>query len=345
MPMSPNSLTMMASRRPPAFSRIWRISVVLPAPRKPVTTVQGTRASGSGHELVLQKVEGRDARDEAALEAVGAAAPGQEAVGRGGEEFCAGDEIGAAVRRQVAEDIAPAAVAQDGGAESRRLQLPRHSIWRTRICRVAGGEPRRVAQQFAGAGMGVGAGLVAAGRADDHRDAGQIGRSSPACPLCQRKNAVDVQISAPCPGHPPGGRIFRRDGRSPGSRVVALAAFPGYSQWFSAFGSSLTVAGTAADLGSEPAPHSLLAPPFAGGDRLAANLGVRARCCQRGVTTRKCRPAPGRDRPPARPRCARGRASPASAAVPRRVRRRFAAARRARHRRRARAARRPGGQP
>ena len=30
---------------PLAFSSTWRISVVLPAPRKPVTTVQGTRAS------------------------------------------------------------------------------------------------------------------------------------------------------------------------------------------------------------------------------------------------------------------------------------------------------------
>ncbi len=43
MPISPNSLTMMAMRLPPAFSSRWRISVVLPAPRKPVTTVQGTR--------------------------------------------------------------------------------------------------------------------------------------------------------------------------------------------------------------------------------------------------------------------------------------------------------------
>ena len=41
-PMSPNSLTSTASRRPSAFSKRWRTSVVLPAPRKPVTTVQGT---------------------------------------------------------------------------------------------------------------------------------------------------------------------------------------------------------------------------------------------------------------------------------------------------------------
>ena len=43
-PTSPNSLMISASRLPPAFSRMWRISVVLPAPRKPVMTVQGTRA-------------------------------------------------------------------------------------------------------------------------------------------------------------------------------------------------------------------------------------------------------------------------------------------------------------
>src|SRR5260370_18950657 len=41
MPTSPNSLTITARRRPPAFSRMWRTNVVLPAPRKPVTMVQG----------------------------------------------------------------------------------------------------------------------------------------------------------------------------------------------------------------------------------------------------------------------------------------------------------------
>ena len=45
MPTSPNSLTITASRRPPAFSSTCRTSVVLPAPRKPVTIVQGTLAT------------------------------------------------------------------------------------------------------------------------------------------------------------------------------------------------------------------------------------------------------------------------------------------------------------
>ncbi len=44
MPSVPNSLTMTAMRRPRAWDRTWRSSVVLPAPRKPVTTVAGMRA-------------------------------------------------------------------------------------------------------------------------------------------------------------------------------------------------------------------------------------------------------------------------------------------------------------
>ena len=40
-PTSPNSLMMRAMRRPLAFSSMLRISVVLPAPRKPVMTVAG----------------------------------------------------------------------------------------------------------------------------------------------------------------------------------------------------------------------------------------------------------------------------------------------------------------
>ncbi len=43
MPTSPNSLTITASRLPLAVSSTWRISVVFPEPRKPVTMVQGTR--------------------------------------------------------------------------------------------------------------------------------------------------------------------------------------------------------------------------------------------------------------------------------------------------------------
>ena len=57
-PMSPNSLTSTASRRPSAFSRRWRTSVVLPAPRKPVTTVQGTLLR-CGHSAASLKAGAR----------------------------------------------------------------------------------------------------------------------------------------------------------------------------------------------------------------------------------------------------------------------------------------------
>src|SRR5262245_49532916 len=142
MPTSPNSLTMIASRLPPAFSRMLRISVVLPAPRKPVTTVQGMRDSDavmmpfrSGLErdgfiplqgFVFPRLrksprlfgivrEGRDARDEAALQAAGAAAPGQQPIRRRGEEPRAGDEVGRAVGGEIAEHVAPATVPQQCG--------------------------------------------------------------------------------------------------------------------------------------------------------------------------------------------------------------------------------------
>ena len=41
MPSAPNSFTSTAMRRPPAWASTWRTRVVLPAPRKPVMTVQG----------------------------------------------------------------------------------------------------------------------------------------------------------------------------------------------------------------------------------------------------------------------------------------------------------------
>ncbi len=51
MPSSPNSLTITAMRRPSAFWRMWRSSVVLPLPRKPVTTVAGILRVGHGRVL------------------------------------------------------------------------------------------------------------------------------------------------------------------------------------------------------------------------------------------------------------------------------------------------------
>ncbi len=59
----------------------------------------GNAGQGSGHAISLRSIEGRDARDEAALQGVGASPPRDQAVGRGGEQPCAGDEVEAAVGR------------------------------------------------------------------------------------------------------------------------------------------------------------------------------------------------------------------------------------------------------
>ncbi len=47
MPSVPNSLTITASRRV-VWVRRWRSSVVLPAPKNPVTMVQGMRGASLG---------------------------------------------------------------------------------------------------------------------------------------------------------------------------------------------------------------------------------------------------------------------------------------------------------
>jgi hypothetical protein len=57
----------------------------------------------------------------------------------------------------------------------------------------------------------------------------------------------------------PGHRASIRRGRSPGSRFVALSAFPGQSQWLVGRGSPLTVAGAAPEWPCG-VPNSLLAP-------------------------------------------------------------------------------------
>jgi hypothetical protein len=57
-PSVPNSLTTTASRRPPAWRMRWLISVVFPAPRKPVTMVTGTFAR-SGMHKTLPRAERR----------------------------------------------------------------------------------------------------------------------------------------------------------------------------------------------------------------------------------------------------------------------------------------------
>ena len=82
-PRSPNSLTSTASRRPPAFSRRWRTSVVLPAPRKPVTTVQGIlpRLASFGGVLDGARRGGGMRATTPLRNACGPLAPGHDAVG------------------------------------------------------------------------------------------------------------------------------------------------------------------------------------------------------------------------------------------------------------------------
>jgi len=59
----------------------------------------------------------------------------------------------------------------------------------------------------------------------------------------------DQSASEPTAPRHPARRATSIDGRSPGSRVSAFAAFPGVSQWLFGLGSPLTVAGAAADFG------------------------------------------------------------------------------------------------
>ena len=59
----------------------------------------------------------------------------------------------------------------------------------------------------------------------------------------------DQSASEPTAPRHPARRATSIDGRSPGSRVSAFAAFPGVSQWLFGSGSPLTVAGAAADFG------------------------------------------------------------------------------------------------
>src|SRR5690606_35657529 len=116
-PTSPNSLTMSARRLSSTFWRMWRISVVLPAPRNPVTTVQGTRAA----EEVMEGpslVETGDARDKAALEGAGPLSPWDHSVGGSGKKYRAGYQIGSVADREPAENITPAALAKQRGRQA-----------------------------------------------------------------------------------------------------------------------------------------------------------------------------------------------------------------------------------
>src|SRR5579859_2288827 len=108
-PSSPNSLTIRARRLPFRSPIRWRISVVLPAPRKPVTMVTGILRAK------MNSLRRWDAGENAATEQGGPLAARQSAVGAveilGGEVERGGG--GFPRRHLVAEQIAGLALARD----------------------------------------------------------------------------------------------------------------------------------------------------------------------------------------------------------------------------------------
>src|SRR5579863_8046902 len=122
-PTSPNSLMISASRRPPALARRWRISVVLPAPRKPVTMVTGVLASIGEPIFSSQRSFGererRSARHDAFAKSERPLAPGNDALGRG--RVAAGgrdDLLEMRFALEVPDDIGPFAFARERGRPS-----------------------------------------------------------------------------------------------------------------------------------------------------------------------------------------------------------------------------------
>ena len=150
-----------------------------------------------------------------------------------GEEAGAGDEVGAAVRRQIAEHVGSSSRCGRSRRVSRRLQLPRHSTWRTAMPlpqRPRAARPRRAARR----------GAARSSEPPSSRQERQTSIVTPRSAARPRPRRAAhrhdgsrriVTRQAPCPGHPPGGQEFVRDGRSPGSRIVALGRLPGKSQW------------------------------------------------------------------------------------------------------------------
>src|SRR5271166_1525163 len=107
IPTSPNSLTMSASRRPPAWRRMWRMRVVLPAPRKPVTMVTGVLAS-IRPSLSGESGERWRARHDALAERKRALAPGDDPVrGLGVAARRGYDVFNVRLAAEVADDVGP----------------------------------------------------------------------------------------------------------------------------------------------------------------------------------------------------------------------------------------------
>src|SRR5271157_5482320 len=111
-PTSPNSLMMSARRRPPAFAIRWRMSVVLPAPRKPVTIVTGVLASIQDpldfSERRCGRRERRRARDDALAERERPFAPWNDPLRRGGVTARRGHNVlDMRFAPEIADDVGP----------------------------------------------------------------------------------------------------------------------------------------------------------------------------------------------------------------------------------------------
>src|SRR5271166_3969926 len=198
-PTSPNSLMMSASRRPPAWLRIWRMRVVLPAPRKPVTMVTGVLAS-IRLSLSGESGKGRRARHDPLAEGERALAPGDNPVGGGGV---------AARRRYDVFDVRLAAeVADDIGP-------------------------------FAGRGERDSAGPLADGEALDRLERDRFGGHAGAERLIERRPHLSLvglaghadEKAGPADFDAHGGVIRRRQGRPAGPRGAArFPCFQGKKQ-------------------------------------------------------------------------------------------------------------------
>ena len=282
MPTSPNSLTMTASRRPRAWASTWRISVVLPAPRKPVTMVQGTRASDAVIPGSPANVERRGARDEAALERVGPTAPRHQPVRATGRTACAPSTRrgAAACGVEMAEHIGPGAVATHSGAQAaiaigETAHLPHGNAG-------AGGRARRrLGEHRARNRDEVERASAAAGDADEDRDrvlrrdrrlwrrhlGCGVGPASPVRSLragalapgarstLSRCRSTSAAANACRRGTPPGCVANRRQvswlaGRrpSPPSRVDPVAAWQGLAAYS---------CGGSCGMGTDPVPHRI----------------------------------------------------------------------------------------
>src|SRR5579871_1661913 len=237
-PTSPNSLTISARRRPPEFAMMWRISVVLPAPRKPVTMVTGVLPSmGSG-----LRMKGRGARDDAPAEGKRTLAPRNDPVGRRG--------IVARGRHDVLEVRRPAEVADDIGPFPRRGQ-------RDGAGTPADGEAfdRRHREVLTPGALGE---RLVETRAE-HDAFGLAGHADEERRGHARRNCGRRGRIGRLPGRPSGGLNghFRTAGLLARSVSPAPPSRDRKPSGVGCAGTPLTVAGAAAVWGVEPVPRSL----------------------------------------------------------------------------------------